>query len=304
VKEVIKEMLAAKRKDRLSESYVRHLGYDLEKFSNAINSIISLITSSEIGEWLRSLDVSPRTRNNLRNSVQTLFSYAKATGYLPKDHDEIESVPLAKSLGGEIEIFTPFEMAELFSCAGPSLIPFLALGAFAGIRHAEIQRMIFADIKLGDGIIQIRAAEAKTASRRTIPILNNLKMWLLPYGEQSGLVCRHRNMADEIVDLVKAVNERRKEMKAQHAFTWKHNALRHSFISYRVAKTQNVAQVALEAGNSPGIIFSNYRELVRPADAEQWFDLTPENQNTYLTQSEKDRLGNKKTGCLPKGDST
>ena len=57
---------------------------------------------------------------------------------------------------------------------------------------------------------------------------------------------------------------------------WKRNALRHSFISYRVAQTQNVAQTALEAGNSPQIIFSNYRELVKPADPVKWFAIEPE----------------------------
>jgi hypothetical protein len=59
------------------------------------------------------------------------------------------------------------------------------------------------------------------------------------------------------------------------ALLWKHKALRHSFISYRVAQTQNVAQVALEAGNSPQMIFRHYRELVRPADAKMWFSLAP-----------------------------
>jgi hypothetical protein len=34
------------------------------------------------------------------------------------------------------------------------------------------------------------------------------------------------------------------------AFEWQHNGLRHSFISYRVATVSNVAQVALEAGNT------------------------------------------------------
>jgi len=42
-----------------------------------------------------------------------------------------------------------------------------------------------------------------------------------------------------------------------------------------VAQTQNVAQVALEAGNSPRVVFSNYRELVRPADAAKWFGIAP-----------------------------
>ena len=42
------------------------------------------------------------------------------------------------------------------------------------------------------------------------------------------------------------------------------------------AAIQNVAQVALEAGNSPQMIFRHYRELVRPADAVKWFSIMPE----------------------------
>ena len=65
------------------------------------------------------------------------------------------------------------------------------------------------------------------------------------------------------------------EAEGWKPFLWKHNALRHSFISYRVAQTQNVAQVALEAGNSPGMIFKHYRELVRQADGKKWFAIAP-----------------------------
>jgi hypothetical protein len=34
--------------------------------------------------------------------------------------------------------------------------------------------------------------------------------------------------------------------------------------------------MALEAGNSPQMIFGHYRELVRAMDAEKWFAITPE----------------------------
>jgi hypothetical protein len=34
--------------------------------------------------------------------------------------------------------------------------------------------------------------------------------------------------------------------------------------------------VALEAGNSPAMIFQHYRELVRPTEAAKWFAVTPE----------------------------
>ena len=65
------------------------------------------------------------------------------------------------------------------------------------------------------------------------------------------------------------------EIEGWEPFAWKHNALRHSFISYRLAAVQNTAQVALEAGNSPQMIFRHYRELVRPIEAEKWFAVTP-----------------------------
>ena len=53
------------------------------------------------------------------------------------------------------------------------------------------------------------------------------------------------------------------------------NALRHSYISYRVAEIEDVAKVALEAGNSPQMIFQHYRELVQPKEAKAWFAIVP-----------------------------
>jgi hypothetical protein len=54
---------------------------------------------------------------------------------------------------------------------------------------------------------------------------------------------------------------------------------------YRVAQTQNVAQVALEAGNSPRVVFSNCRELVRPADAAKWFAIAPDAEEKVIPMS-------------------
>ena len=56
---------------------------------------------------------------------------------------------------------------------------------------------------------------------------------------------------------------------------WPPNVLRHSFISYRIAIVQSADKVALEAGNSPSIIFKHYRELTTPEVAEKWFSILP-----------------------------
>jgi hypothetical protein len=48
---------------------------------------------------------------------------------------------------------------------------------------------------------------------------------------------------------------------------------------------KNPAAVALEAGNSPRVVFSNYRELVRPADAAKWFGLAPDAEEKVISMS-------------------
>jgi integrase len=299
-KEVSDELVKVKTADKLSARYLQCMRYCLGKFTKKFGTeIIESVTGTQIDDWLRTSGLSPRTRNNLRSTVQTLFNYAKARRYVPKDHDEIESVQLVKDRDGEIEVFTPDELTEVLAFTDERLIPFLTLGAFAGIRHAEIQRLDWKDIRFDDGIIELHASKAKTASRRTIPLLDNLKAWLLPFKKDTGAVASHANMAFELHQLVKRINGKRAERDVKEAFAWKHNALRHSFISYRVAETQNVNQVALEAGNSPQMIFRHYRELVRPADAKQWFLITKESVAAANVEWEKQR----KIIALPKAEA-
>ena len=158
-------------------------------------------------------------------------------------------------------------MATLLHHAEADLRPFLAIGAFAGLRTAEILRLDWSEVDLAGGLIEVKATKAKTASRRLVPMSSNLKQWLAPLHQGSGKVIVVQQLSYTV---------RKLTAKESVGFKWKHNALRHSFISYRVAQVQNVAQVALEAGNSPKIIFTNYRELVKPADAVKWFDIQPE----------------------------
>ena len=42
-----------------------------------------------------------------------------------------------------------------------------------------------------------------------------------------------------------------------------------------VKRKKNAAVVALEAGNSPQMIFKHYRELVTEKEADAWFSIVP-----------------------------
>jgi integrase len=134
------------------------------------------------------------------------------------------------------------------------------------LRTAEIERLEWADIDLPGGFIEVKARKAKTRSRRLVPVLPNLTQWLAPFASQTGTV-----WTGTPATLIEARAETVKAAKV----AWKDNALRHSFISYRLAQIQNAAQVALEAGNSPQMVFRHYRELVKPTDAQAWFAIAP-----------------------------
>jgi len=117
--------------------------------------------------------------------------------------------------------------------------------------------------------VVVAAAKSKTASRRIIPVLPALAAWLLPVAKLAGPVWR---------DGHEEFYHAQRETAAAAGVAWKANGLRHSFVSYRLASTQSAAQVSMECGNSPGVIFKHYRELVRPADARKWFGVRPAGQ--------------------------
>jgi hypothetical protein len=96
VQAVVDEFISTKEADGLSKRYVQSLRWALPKFSDAFHCNISNVTAPDVDDWLRRSGLSPRTRNNLRSAVLTLFSFAKARRYLPKDNDELADVPLAK----------------------------------------------------------------------------------------------------------------------------------------------------------------------------------------------------------------
>jgi hypothetical protein len=47
------------------------------------------------------------------------------------------------------------------------------------------------------------------------------------------------------------------------------------FITYRMAVLKNAAEVSLEAGNTPKMVFEHYRELRTEAEGREWFSVVP-----------------------------
>jgi integrase len=271
VADVVAELLAVKEARKASPRYVQDLRVRLNKFAEAFRKDTCNVTTAEIQAWLDAQKVGQQSYMNYRRLVHLLFEFAVARGYA--SDNPVAGVESVKMKGGNMAIFTPSEMARLLAAASPDFLPCLALGAFAGLRSAEIERLEWSEIDLTGRHIIVGADRSKTASRRVVPICNNLAAWLAPYAKRAGKVWTGGH--DEFYERPQAIATATGTPNAR-AVKWKSNALRHSYASYRFAEIGDAGRVAGELGNSATVVHKHYRELVKPADAKRWFAILPE----------------------------
>lgn len=210
-------MLAAKLEDGVSKPYLKDLRLRLGRFAEEFNGKpVATITGAEIDDWLRALKLSPQSRNNFRRVVGSAFNFAVQRGYAASN--PAEKTAKAKLVGGVPGILTATETARLLESADADVLPFVAIGCFAGLRAAELGRLEWSNVDFTAGLIEVTAANSKTARRRFMKIQPNLAQWLAPFGASKGRVCGP--------NLRKRMEATR---RAAGLKKWPANAMRHGF---------------------------------------------------------------------------
>ncbi|MEY4327248.1 MAG: hypothetical protein RIS24_3419 [Verrucomicrobiota bacterium] len=266
--QVAAEFSVSLKRKGVSAIYVRNATASLKRFTDAVSGNIADVTVADINQFLDGLKkLGPVSKNGIRRNIVTMFGFAKKQGYLHPDRKTAaEQTDSFKETEKEIAIFTPEEMERLLLTAPARILPLVAIGGFAGIRSAEVARLEWKDIKWDRGHIELAGSKAKTAARRLVPLSDNLKAWLAPWRDQTGPILTITDASGALGDTA---------VKAHIPGGWRQNALRHSFISYRVALTGDVARTSLEAGNSPKMIFRHYREIVDEEATKAWWSIHP-----------------------------
>jgi len=265
---LLDEYLAAKEEEHLSPYYLKDLRRKLNRFAPSFPCSISSIKSGDIKKWITKHG-SGRNAQNLHTSVSSFFSYAREMDHLPANEKHAaELVTKVKAKPSPIGIYTPEELAKILTHTPEELLPSIAIAAFAGLRSAELFRLDWSDIKDDQGHIELKAEKAKTGLRRLVPILPCLQLWLKSRQKNAGRVTPELSNLDNLTRKYAAIC-------AKAGVKPQRNGFRHSFASYRIATEESVDKVALEMGNSPKKLISNYRELVTKPKAIDWFNVTP-----------------------------
>ncbi|MEO6848272.1 MAG: tyrosine-type recombinase/integrase, partial [Chthoniobacterales bacterium] len=280
--DLVAEFLAAKKQDGLSQRYRDDARLRLKKFCKAFPDHISGIRSRDLDDFLRGLTVSIRSRDNVHKILKSLFSYARARGYLPaSERTAAEILARTKFKPPVIGILQPDEFGRTLRAASPKTLPAFVLGGFCGIRQAEICRLDWSAIDFNRNLITVNACIAKTSRRRLVPLHAAAAAWLAPIAKTTGPVIEYSSP----INLSQMMRTAWQEAQANRS----QNCLRHSGASYRLAVTGNAPETALELGTSVQMLMQHYRELVTKDEAQAWFSIFPQSQDeqqeieTYVT---------------------
>jgi integrase len=264
LEKAVRDLIENRRAADASERYCKDLRLRLARFCSAFpDRTLADISTAEIDAWLASLNLAPLGRNTYRLRLGTLFAFGMTRRWCTEN--PVLHAMRAKVTDGEIAILSVAQTAQLLEAASEETLPFWAIGAFAGLRSAELERLDWAQVHFEAGLIEVKARHSKTARRRLVTMQPNLRAWLAPYRAHRGPVCtgnlRLRAEADRD--------------RAGLRQNWPTNALRHSFGSYYLAHFKDAPALALQMGNSPDVIFRHYRELVRPKEAARYWQIKP-----------------------------
>lgn len=228
---------------------------------------LSSISLEELKAWIDDPTLGARSRIHNATKISQLFNYSIRQGWAAANLVERITRPCLEDKA--VEVFTPTEASQLLAHAEPlGLLPFIAIGLFAGLRTAEIQRLDWSAVRLSEKCIIIGAEVAKRRSRRVVEIDDSLAAWLALCAKPSGAIAGFRE--DQLAFRI------RQPTRDAGLSKWRHNGLRHSFASYHLALHGDPTKTAFQMGNSAIMVHNHYKGLVSHGDVQRYWSLRPD----------------------------
>jgi integrase len=258
----------------------RTMDSELKKFEARFGDrSIKTLSGNEIKEWLaglktvKGLEIKPKTRMKIFGYIQNAYGIAMQKGLLAEDpFEKVENFMRSKKSEAPAFPLSPEEAQALLDAAEPSVVPFIAVGMFAGLRTSERDLIEWKHFVLDDAepFIDIPKSISKTGERRLVPIQPALLAFLAPFVKKQGriipLTC-NGNIAYQ--------NAWERSVKAAGLWPWSENRLRDSFCSYRYRATGSAEMTAEEDGHTVQVMIDRYRKLVTREDAERFWAIRP-----------------------------
>ncbi len=266
VSEIVQKLLADTRAAGRRQRTIEDLQTRFQRFTRTFGDRqLSSISLEELKQWVDDPTLSARSRVNYATKASQLYNFAIRQGWA--DKNLVERITRPSIEDKAVEVFTVQEVSRLLTQAEAfGLLPFVSIGLFAGLRSAELQRLDWSAVKLGERCIIIGSEVAKKRSRRVVEINETLAAWLALCARPAGPVV---NVSEDRLSYTL------KQLAKAAGLKWKHNGLRHNFGSYHLALHGDATKTAFQMGNSAIVVHNHYKGLVTNGDVQRFWDLRP-----------------------------
>jgi integrase len=238
---------------------------------------VANITTETVRELIFKESRGSKARDNYRRALHGFFAWSHAQGYCAAN--PVTSITPIKVDRIDPVILTPEQVTELLDAAHThkegSLVPYVALAVFAGLRPTELSRLTWDKIDIRGRAITIGSDMAKMRSKRIVTISDNLRAFLAPFASKKPEIVGQNWRRDfDAVKLAAGYGSPTEDKPKLRP--WTQDVLRHTAISYHLAKYQHEGKTAGWAGNSPDMIQKHYKGLVKAGAAKKFWSIRPE----------------------------
>lgn len=221
---------------------------------------------------------SKTTMGHYRRSVNIFLNWLVTQRKIDRNPSEL--LPGIEAAEPPRGVYSPEELSRILAIAQqirPSSIPWIALGAFCGIRPRELSRLSWEDIDMKGKLVKVHHGKAKTGRARFVPLPDVCEKWL-EWTIKAGIPAVASIVPGDTIDRREGAQGRTIKELRKAGVEWKKDALRHSFASYACALYEDYPKVAAWLGNSVAAMEKHYRQARRKDEAEAWFNVYPEKE--------------------------
>ena len=254
---------------RRSDSYRHQLKQTRSRFEVLQERLVSTISRKEIEAELDG--VPPGARNAFLRVLRAVFNFAIKREWT--ESNPVLKIDMADVDRGEIKVLTLKQTGGLLSASlkiDPEMLPYHALGLFAGIRPKELDRMTWEQIHMRDREIKLPPEVTKTRNGRTIAMEPVLFRWLNYHIKAGG-----RNSGEIVPKKNQRTRLRRIREKAG-ATPWIQDAMRHSYASHWLKAYDDKDKLLGYMGHATDdMLINNYLRAVDRKTAARYWKIEP-----------------------------
>lgn len=231
---------------------------------------------------------APKSHNLKRGYILAFLNWGRKQGHYPAGmYERVTGIEKRAVPYRPPVFFRSGTVASVMAWAerqddAAMIVPRFALGFFAGIRTAEVERMVWGNVNFGDMTIRVETPKGETGTMpRLVSMSANLAEWLMPYAgepdepagyDKNRLTAAKRRLDAELGNVGFTRPENR-------------NVMRHTFATMHAAYHRNFELTAAEMGHgtSTAMLRRHYQSITTRADAEAFWNICPARSAAVLT---------------------